>query len=164
MSMILSTHIVIAAALTRPLAAAHPLLTFAVSLVSHYAADAIPHWHYPTRTILKTEDPAARRWRGTASAYTTDALAFAVDASAGIGVVWFLARPATADAWIWLAVAASGSILPDFLQGVYMAGASFLQRHQIIHHRIHSSILLDAYPWIGIPFQLAIAAVAALFI
>ena len=162
--MILTTHVVIAAALTKPLAAAYPALVFAVSVASHYAADAVPHWHYHTRTIIKTKDPTKRRWQGNTRMHIADMLTFALDAGVGIAAVYLMARPATTQEWLWLAAVASGSILPDFLQGLYMAGAKFLRSHQIAHHRIHTKILLDAYPWIGIPFQAAIAAVALFFI
>ncbi|KKW21186.1 MAG: hypothetical protein UY61_C0012G0009 [Candidatus Adlerbacteria bacterium GW2011_GWC1_50_9] len=62
--MTLATHIVIAGAITRPIAGAHPALLFLVSLASHYLADAIPHWDYDIRSVPDEhkQNPDAIRW------------------------------------------------------------------------------------------------------
>ena len=56
--MTLTTHSLIAAAVTKPLAAANPLLIFAAAFASHLIADAIPHWDYPLASLVKKEQNA----------------------------------------------------------------------------------------------------------
>lgn len=162
--MILATHIAIAAAAAKPFAGMHPLVAFLIGVASHYASDAIPHWHYPTRTLPKEhEEKMGWTWRGDTRTRIGDFLRFALDGAAGAAIVVLAAPPATAAAWWWISAAACGSILPDALQGIYFAGARFLAPHQIFHDRLHTGIKLDAYPRIGIPFQLAIG-LAALYV
>lgn len=162
--MILSTHIVIAAAATKPLTGFHPILTFVVSVVSHYLTDAIPHWHYPVGSIDERDNTEKKTWRKDRRALARDFLRFALDGFGGAALAFLLIRPESAsEAW-WLAAAVIGSTLPDALQGMYMAGLRFLKPLQVFHDRVHSKIKLDAYPWIGIPFQLAIAGIAIWFL
>lgn len=162
--MILGTHVVIAAAAAKPLAGFHPLFTLLASIASHYLADAIPHWHYPTRAIAEKDDPETRQWRGDRAAIASDFLRFALDGAAGMTIVFFLTRPDLSGNFWWFAAAVTGSVLPDALAGVYMAGIRFLKPHQIFHDRIHSKIRLDSYPLIGVPFQIVIATVAVLLL
>jgi hypothetical protein len=163
--MILAAHIVIAAAAAKPLIGANPLLAFLAAVLTHYIADAIPHWHYPTRTIAgKDERPLNRKWHGDRKTLAGDFLRFAADGFTGAALVFLIMRPLTSPEIWWLAAIAVGSVLPDALQGIYMAGGRSLALHQIFHHRIHSKIRLDAYPLIGIPFQAAIALIAIIFL
>lgn len=162
--MILATHIVIAAAATKPLAGFHPLFSLLASIASHYLADAIPHWHYSIRMTEEKDNPMEKTWHGDRRAFASDFLRFALDGLTGAAIAFLFVRPSTPAEFLWLAAAAAGSIVPDALQGAYLAGARFLKPHQIFHYRAHSKIKLDAYPVIGIPFQLAIAGIAIWFL
>ncbi len=158
--MILATHIVIAAAVTKPFIGAHPFLAFAAALASHYLTDAVPHWHYPVDSIDERDNPEKKTWRRDEKVLVRDFLRFALDGFGGAAIAFFLIWPQNAAEVWWLIAAIIGSVLPDALQGVYMAGGRFLKPLQLFHDRLHSKILLDAYPWIGIPSQLLVAAVA----
>lgn len=46
--MTLSTHAVVGAGLA-VIAKAHPASAFAIGFLSHYAIDALPHWHYKVK-------------------------------------------------------------------------------------------------------------------
>ena len=162
--MILATHIAIAAAATRPLAGLHPIITLIVSLASHYLTDAIPHWHYPLDSVDHRDNTEKKTWRGDKRALARDFLRFTLDGFGGAGIAYFVIWPSGTTEILWLAAAITGSVLPDALQGIYMAGARFLKPHQIFHDRVHAKIKLDAYPWIGIPFQLAFALAAIFFL
>lgn len=163
--MILAIHIVIAAAATKPLIGTHPVATLLASIASHYIADAVPHWHYPTRTLPKErEDKMTWTWRGDRKTRVGDFLRFAADGTAGIILALVATQPASAAELWWIGAAAAGSMLPDALQGLYFAGARFLAPHQIFHDRLHAGIKLDAYPLIGIPFQAAIGIIAIYFL
>lgn len=162
--MILATHVVIAAAITKPLAGLHPIIPFAAALASHYIADAIPHWHYPTDSIDERDNSEKKVWRRDRAALARDFLRFALDGAAGMAIAFFLTRPDLSGNLLWFAAVVSGSVLPDALQGIYMAGCHFLKSHQIFHDRVHSKIKLDVYPLIGVPFQIVIATIAVILL
>lgn len=163
--MILATHIAIAAAAAKPFAGSNSAVAFLIGIVSHYVSDAVPHWHYPTRTLPKEkEEKMGWTWRGDTKARLGDFARFALDGIAGITIVLLVSPPATVADWQWIGMAALGSVLPDALQGVYFAGARVLAPHQVFHDRLHAGIRLDAYPWIGVPFQLAIGLLALYFL
>ena len=162
--MTLTTHSIIAAAVTRPLAHLHPALTFAVALASHYLSDAIPHWDYKLESIHKTEDVDARAWSHNPRMLLRDIARFSADGLLGAGIVLLVTWPVTPREWLWAGSAIVGGSLPDFLQGLYMARARFLKIHQRAHDFMHSDIRLGPYPAIGIPFQLAIAFAALWFL
>ena len=158
--MTLTTHSIIAAAVTKPLAAMNPLLAFAIAIASHYLSDAIPHWDYPLQSIENPEDKENRKWGSGRSALIKDISSMAVDGFLGVGIVLAVVRPVTAQEWIWVIAAIVGGCLPDFLQGLYMFRLKFLRPHQWLHDIFHSNIRLGPYPLFGIPFQLIIAVIA----
>lgn len=162
--MTLTTHSIIAAAVTSPIAHLHPALTFVVALASHYLSDAIPHWDYRLESIGETKDADKREWSHSRNTLLRDIARFSADGFLGAGIVLLIAWPTTQAEWLWTASAIIGGSLPDFLQGLYMAKLRFLKPHQRVHDFIHSAIRLGPYPLIGIPFQLAIALIALWYI
>ena len=160
----LTTHSIIAAAVTSPLAHLHPALTFVVALASHYMSDAIPHWDYRLESIGDTENPDRRTWSRSRNTLCRDIARFSADGLLGAGIVLLVTWPVTPREWLWAGSAIVGGSLPDFLQGLYMARARFLKIHQRAHDFMHSDIRLGPYPAIGIPFQLAIAFAALWFL
>lgn len=156
--MTLTTHSIIAAAVTRPIAAVHPALLFFAALASHYLSDAIPHWDYPLGAVEDTENPDKRHWSRDWRLLSGDIARFAIDGFLGAGIVLLLLRPASSDDWLRALAIIIGGSLPDFLQGVYMFGLRILKPHQRMHDFFHTKILLGPYPLIGIPFQAAIVA------
>lgn len=163
--MTLSTHSVIAAAVTKPLSSAHPAFIFVAAVVSHYLADAIPHWDYRVLSMENKEHTDQRHWGKNRKLLLRDLAHFTLDGVVAIAITVLLVRPTTRAQWIWVALAIIGGSLPDFLQGVYaLVKTKLLSIHQMIHDAAHSKILLGHYPLIGIPFQLAIVAVCAIIL
>jgi hypothetical protein len=154
--MTLATHIVIAGAITRPIASAHPLILFAVSLLSHYLADAIPHWDYKIASIDEKakENVDTLEWQFKDPRFWKDVTRFAFDALVGFGILLFFTHPQTLPEFLKIVLIAAGGVLPDFLQAVYFTRkAEFLKFAQRIHDFFHTNIRLGPYPLIGIPFQ-----------
>ncbi len=154
--MTLATHIVIAGAITRPIASAHPALLFLVSLASHYLADAIPHWDYDIRSIdeKNKENADAIRLNFSDRMFWKDVFRFGIDACIGFGVLLFFLWPQSWSALLNTLLISAGSVLPDFLQGAYFTRkAEFLKPVQRLHNYFHTRLRLNPYPLIGIPFQ-----------
>lgn len=162
--MTLTTHSIIAAAVTKPLAAMNPILAFAAAMATHYLSDAIPHWDYPLTSIENPEDKENRRWGSSRNALIRDVSSMAFDGILGAAIVVIAVRPTTTHEWAWTIAAIIGGCLPDFLQGLYMFKLKFLRPHQRLHDIFHTHIRLGPYPCIGIPFQLIIAAIALYFL
>ena len=166
MDMTLATHIIIAAAATKPIASTHPLLIFAAAIITHYLSDAIPHWDYSLFSIDSEVRHEERKWNFRDRAFLKDIRNIAFDALLGTALVALIARPASSGEFLWLFLTAAGAVLPDFLQGVYFTRrADFLRRLHHFHGFMHSKIALGPYPLIGIPFQAIIffAALTSLF-
>ena len=162
--MTLTTHSIIAAAVTKPLAAANPAFIFIAAVISHYLSDAIPHWDYRLSSIEDAEDSDKRHWTHNRNTIINDIRRFAFDGFLGAGVVLLIIRPVTREQWIWAILAIIGGSLPDFLQGLYMLKLRFLKPHQRLHDLMHSKIRLGPYPRLGIPFQALIYASALYFL
>lgn len=151
--MTLTTHSILAAAVTKPIAAMNPLLIFAVAIASHYLSDAIPHWDYKVASLENPEDKENRHIQRNRHAIIKDVSHFIIDTLAGSLVVILAVRPITTAQWTWVALAVIGGCLPDFLQGFYALKLKFLRPHQRLHDFFHTNIRLGSYPLIGIPFQ-----------
>ena len=158
--MTLTTHSIIAAAVTKPLMRVHPIFIFLVAVASHYASDAIPHWDYPLASIENPEDKEHRRWGRNRATLIKDIGHFAFDGLLGAFIVIAAIRPVTAQQWAWALAAIIGGVLPDFLQGIYMLERKFLRLHQKFHDIFHTNIRLGPYPILGISFQAAITTIA----
>lgn len=158
--MTLTTHSIIAAAVTKPLAAAHPAFILIAAIASHYFSDAIPHWDYPLGSIEDIEDSEKRHWGTNKRAIMKDIKRFALDGFLGAALVLLVIRPNTTEQWTWALLAIIGGSLPDFLQGLSMLKLPFLRPHQRLHDFMHAKIRLGPYPRFGIPFQALIYMIA----
>ena len=162
--MTLTTHMVIAAAVTKKIAAHHPVVGFFAAVASHYLADAIPHWDYPIRATIHDGNKEKRRWGDDRALLRRDIGYCALDALLGAAIVLLLIRPSSAAQWLGAIGAIVGGALPDFLQGLYLSGCALLKPLQKFHDSMHTKIKLGRYPALGIPFQLGILLTAAFFI
>ena len=162
--MTLSTHIIIAAAITKPLVAQNPLFAFIISLASHYMSDAIPHWDYSLQSTVRDENTNHEKIIFTKKTFYNDLMRAGVDFAIGSIVVYVLFRPTTLNQYLFLIAIIAGSVLPDFLQGMYYGlHLKSIKIHQTFHDRMHTKIKLGPYPKIGIPFQLLIVIISLLF-
>ncbi len=158
--MTLTTHSIIAAAVTKPLARMNPLIALIVAIATHYLSDAIPHWDYKILSI-ENETSENRHLGSNRKAITKDIFHFALDGFLGAAIIILITRPATLQQWLWVMAAVIGGCLPDFLQGLYVLKLRFLRLPQKFHDMFHTNIRLGAYPLFGIPFQVIIAAISA---
>jgi hypothetical protein len=165
--MTLATHIIIAAAVTKPLVELYPAVIFASALASHYLSDAIPHWDYKILSFKdkNPEDVHKRKWPFRSRTFWLDILRINVDFVIGLLVLFLIVRPGNPDEWLIYLLVASGGVLPDFLQGVYFTRkADFLRPIHIFHDWIHTKIKLGQYPLIGVPFQILIFSITLWFL
>lgn len=159
--MTLTTHIIIAAAVTKPLAGTNPVFAFLAGLASHYFADALPHGDYRLKMFKHEDDDKEKvKLEITKSALVANLSVPAIDAALGTLIAAAIIWPDSTEKLLYLAALTAGGILPDFLQAVYYAGVKFLRPLQIFHDTIHTKIKLWPYPLIGIPFQILILILA----
>ena len=158
--MTLTTHSIIAAAVTKPLARMHPAFILIAAVTSHYLSDAIPHWDYKIVSLENPEDKEKRHLTKDHNLISQDIRNFAIDGFVGAAIVLLVIRPVTQQQWTWAVLAIIGGCLPDFLQGLYVFKIKSLGLHQIFHDLFHTKIQLGPYPMLGIPMQAAIALIA----
>lgn len=161
--MILVTHAITGsvAALLFP---TNPSLGLAVALASHFVTDAIPHWHYPLRSLERRPgNPLAERlhfgrdfWR--------DLLTIGSECAAGVILGGWLGYQASPDL-VWLAGGgAVFGVLPDFMQLLYhLYPHGLLHRIQKFHKWVHASKHLDDQPFWGIGSQAVFVLLLILF-
>ncbi len=164
--MTLTTHSLIAGTITKKIIFTHPIIGFFVAIISHYLSDAIPHWDYPIRSLDKKEGVSVdvRKWRYSKS-FFLDFLRFAFDAILGLGILLLIFQPRSLRETLAVLIVVIGSVLPDFLQGLYLTRRfEFLQPVQRFHDLCHTKIKLGPYPILGVPFQLLIVSVTLLLL
>lgn len=155
--MTLTTHIIIASAVARPLAHAHPSFIFLAGLASHYLSDAIPHWDYKLGSIEIDENSKIKKMDPHHARFFTDIAKTVIDMALGIAITALIMQPESIQDALWFLIAALGGVLPDALQGVFaIFHFKFMRPFQKFHDFWHTKIKLGPYPKIGIPFQLAI--------
>ena len=162
--MTLTTHIIVAAAVAKPLAAYNPAFAFLAAFASHYLSDALPHWDYMLSVFKNEEDKEKIKFQFTKSSIVANALPPAVDAAIGTLIAAAIIWPDSPEKLIYLAAVVLGGTLPDILQGAYLAGARLLKPLQTFHDTIHTKIKLGPYPLVGIPFQILIFLTALYFL
>ncbi len=158
--MTLATHVIIAGALTRPLAHIHPAASFAAALASHYLSDAIPHWDYALEGI-NSSNPPNKRLVSLATLLRRDMPRILFDLFLGAAILFLMTAPHTRENIIRFILVTAGGVLPDTMQGIYyvlkhFGYAGWLAPIQRFHDRMHTKIKLGAYPRFGVPFQLII--------
>ncbi|MEK7647390.1 MAG: hypothetical protein AAB378_03445 [Patescibacteria group bacterium] len=144
--MILSSHVVIAAAASAPLLA-HPLTApkaaaiLAVSVLSHYAVDAIPHWDYNLSSVVKIDDSrgaGGRQFLPRRRLFFEDLGKAALDGLLGLAVTFLMLNLS----WNWSDIAlllwiAFSAVLPDVASMFYIifphAPFSWFHKAHIVH-------------------------------
>lgn len=156
--MVLTTHAAAGAAITLAFRS-NPWLGLVLALLSHFALDAIPHWHYPVKRLKRELANGNRRAPELNKGVMKDLLAIHADFALGIGVAaWAGLRFAPEDIVLILIGAALGT-MPDFFQLLYyLFPSSPLAHIQRFHIRVHTKTRLDNRPLMGIGSQAAIVA------
>lgn len=127
--MILSSHVIIAAAATAPLLV-HPLTPtkavaiLGIAVLSHYALDSIPHWDYKLSSIVKTSDsrgPGSLEFSPRRKLFLEDLGKAAVDGLLGLLVAFLMLH--LSFNWRDLALLlwpAFSAVLPDVASMFYI--------------------------------------------
>ncbi len=162
--MILVTHGVIGAALGR-LFPRYPFLAFLAGFVSHFLADAIPHWHYKLFSHTRHPDDPIQNDMVIGKKFLIDLMDIGLDGTAGLALPILLFQGWAGFShpdWSVLA-GAFGGLLPDFFHFVYMKiRREPFYSFQRFHVWMHSKTDIDKKPLIGIGSQLLIIVAAAL--
>jgi hypothetical protein len=138
----------------------HPYVAFAAGFASHFALDAMPHWDYTLRSVVKLPGnklATAMRWGRD---FWYDLARIGADALLGLVLTFVLAsilhiRPEVA------LVGAGAGLYPDLLQFVYWkTHSAFLEPLQQYHVNLQKNI----YPhWsVGMAYQAIVVAAVAL--
>jgi len=152
--MTLATHILVAGALTRPLAGSIPAsLIFVTALASHYIADAIPHYDYKLLSKDRS-DPDRPKLKKDWRLITLDLTRIFLDIAIGATLLYFL-FPSLPLSWVIL-----GAILPDMLQPLFWLYKKFpIKQTQTFHDFMHAKLRLDLTA-LAIFSQLTLAALS----
>ena len=146
--MILATHAIVGAAIASQIPN-HPIAALVAGIASQFAVDAIPHWDYPLRSILRGNkgNPLTLD-----KGLLVDFSLIAIDGLAGLAIALSLfAQP---SALLAILLGALGGMLPDpflFVHRLYPHEP--LRAVQRFHSWIHAKQKLD-WP-LGIASQLA---------
>ena len=146
--MILATHAIVGAAVASQIPN-HPITALVAGIASHFAIDAIPHWDYPLRSILRGSKGSPLTLD---KGLLVDFSLIAIDGLAGLAIALSLfAQP---SALLTILLGALGGMLPDAFQFVHrLYPREPLRTVQRFHSWIHAKQKLD-WP-VGIASQLA---------
>ncbi len=158
--MTLTTHGLIGAATASLFPAPYYPLAWSMAFVSHFFADAIPHWDYKTKSFTRNKDPLKNDFVINKKS-VVDLTKIGIDFCLGIGLSYLLFPSHLYNPWLIVGGAFFG-ILPDPLQFAYWKiRREPLTTLQRLHISIHAKKKLEAWPS-GIPIQLAILAIILL--
>jgi len=151
--MILLVHLFVGAVI----AAKVGLFALAVFLafLSHYFLDSLPHAEYPIDNIKK------RRWKNS----RPDIIKLTLDGTIGLLLVLVVCC-FTGASCLFVFIAAFFSILPDILVASkwMFPGNNLLEKHFIIHHKIHFPENKKTPAWKGISVELLVILLGFLLI
>ena len=111
--MILATHAIVGAAVASQIPN-HPITALVAGIASHFAIDAIPHWDYPLRSMLRGSKGSPLTLD---KGLLVDFSLIAIDGLAGLAIALSLfAQP---SALLTILLGALGGMLPDAFQFVH---------------------------------------------
>lgn len=161
--MTLTTHAVIGAA-AASMVPEHPVLAFAVAFASHFVVDAIPHWHYPVRSIQKNKHDRMKNDMVIGRHFAGDVAMIGFDALLGMAISLLAFSYFLHLSPMLILIGVVGGILPDPLQFVYWKfrhePVKSLQRlHMGVHARIDVESLL-----LGVGLQILLMSLSVLLV
>ncbi|MBI2023536.1 hypothetical protein HYT01_03175 [Candidatus Giovannonibacteria bacterium] len=80
--MVLFTHAIVGTAVAG-LFPAHPVAGFAAGFISHFALDAIPHWHYPLGSLTQDKNDPMKKDMVWSRPFFYDLLKISLDGGLG---------------------------------------------------------------------------------
>ena len=150
--MTLTTHILIATAVSKPFFAANPALVLTTAVASHYLADAIPHWDWHLSSVEEDlSDKHDHKLTLEKGVNIRDLIKISLDIAIGSFIAFLILRPELNIKELTpLALSVLGGILPDMLQPVFWLWKNnnpfILIKH--FHSFMHSKIRLGRHLWI----------------
>jgi len=149
--MTLTTHILIATAVSKPFFAANPALIFVSAVASHYLADAIPHWDWHLNSVEEDlSDKHDHKLILEKRVNIRDLIKISLDITIGSFIAFLILRPElNLKELTPLALSIFGGILPDMLQPIFWLWKKnnpfIFIKH--FHSFMHSKILLGRHLW-----------------
>ncbi len=164
--MILATHAIVGAAVGR--LTGNPLLALVAGFISHFLADAIPHWQYRLGSMVHRDGPMEDDMIINRK-FIWDLAKTGFDFAAGIilSVLLFQGTNNLSNISIPLIAGAVGGVLPDALQFAYFKiRREPLTSLQKLHNRAHAEKDLSAFPYglISQALVIVVAVIASKFI
>ena len=151
--MILATHAV-GGAVTALLLRRHPFLALLAAILSHFVLDAIPHWHYPLRSLHRAKNRKIASRINFNRGFLRDVLVTGLDCGLGMAIALDAAlifQPHQVGLALGGALA---GVSPDFLQLIYHIFPRPLRPLQKFHLGIHAKTQLDHRPILGVAAQI----------
>ena len=138
--MILTPHILIGAAIGAQ--TSNVWVAFLLGLISHYLVDAFPHWEYLAEVNISDLNSIKK-----------------ILLDLVIGIILVLVLVWSNPNIVIILMAVIGSILPDFLHGIYSSfKIKWLKPHFLMHHKIHAFKTLSF--WKGMPIAIIVSLAA----
>ncbi|MDP2676166.1 MAG: hypothetical protein Q8O83_00560 [bacterium] len=152
--MILTTHVLGAAVLTKPLLGLHPVLLFVGALASHYLLDIIPHRDYKLDAVIREGQGKTAKFLGIhRERLFGDVLKIFIDGAVGAGILFFIIRPEISIVGLVpFGAIVLGAVLPDILQPMFWF---FPKGPMPFIHRFHKWVhtAYEPRPFIGFSIQ-----------
>lgn len=167
--MILSSHIIVASAVTAPLLArplnfANAFFIFFISFASHFLIDMIPHWDY--KMFLFPREDGEISFFYKKYFLLKDLLKNFLDGAMGLfGAILIIGFPADFMDFLAFGLIVFGSVLPDALEASFIIKKwRFLEPLHKFHNAIHGRRVFRNRPFYGFIFQAFIVALIVLLL
>jgi hypothetical protein len=134
--MILTTHGIIGGAIGAVIPE-YPEAAVGLAFVSHFVADALPHWDY--KIFSSSLDPERGGALKMNRLLALDLIRISIDGIAGLFLAWWLFATPT-HPWLWFFAAGAG-MAPDVLHFLYLrCPKGILKSIEDFHVGIHTNI------------------------
>jgi hypothetical protein len=154
--MVLTTHAAAGAAIALAFRD-NPWAGLFLALVSHFALDAVPHWHYPTKRLKRELKNLTGARPELDKGVLKDLAAIGLDFTIGVGIVAAAGLQFAPENLLLILAGAVLGTIPDFFQLLYYLFPVFpFVQIQRFHLRVHTKERLDDRPLWGIGTQAAI--------
>ncbi len=162
--MTLTTHAIVGAAVAS-VVPQYPVAAFILAFLSHFAIDAIPHWHYPVSSVHIDQNDFRNSDMPINKDSLFDLVKIGCDALLGVLLSLFLFQSFRQPFQLSILIGAFGGIIPDALQFVYWKfrhePLTTLQR---FHMWIHADTDLDRRTVLGISLQTVLIIASVLLV
>jgi hypothetical protein len=159
--MILTTHAITGAALAS-LTPNEPLVGFSVGFLSHFLLDTIPHWdyYYTFASLKKDKNNPMNDDMLINKDFVKDILKVGLDATVGLLLAYLIFGFYMKYSILIISCGAIGAMMPDGLTFIHMKWRHEpLTSLQRFHNWVHSKIILNDKPVIGILSQIILICI-----